>query len=149
MPLLFLGRLVGFLPATLHAPLRLPGLGTLVSNCPFTTPAFSTLLPLQWMRNPISTKELSPAALGCGNPGGAPATPQQLAMLLQPPSPPSEADTAVPGARDSGSDGGNGGGGNKNTVKMPPMGVRISMTIGGERRRWEIGRRILSCRFRQ
>lgn len=83
------------------------------------------------MRNPISTKELSPAALGCGNPGGAPATPQQLAMLMQPPSPP--ADTAMPDARDSGSDGGNGGGGNKNTVKMPPMGVRISMTIGGER----------------
>lgn len=41
----------------------------------------------QWIRNPIPMKELNANLLGCGNAGGAPASPQQLAMRPPPPAP--------------------------------------------------------------
>lgn len=84
---------------------------------------------MQWLKNPISTKELIPAALGCGNAGGAPATPQQLAQLSQQTAPPAVDMPSEPAARDSGE---GQSGGKQNAVKMPPMGVRIAMTVGGE-----------------
>lgn len=85
----------------------------------------------QWMRNPISTKELASVALGCGNAGGAPATPQQLAMLQQQTSTTPTDTPSTPGAADK--DKSEGVGAAQNDAKMPPMGVRISMTIGGRK----------------
>lgn len=90
---------------------------------------------LQWMRNPISTKELVSVALGCGNAGGAPATPQQLAMLQQQTSTTPTYTPSTPDAADE--DKNEGTGAAQNDVKMPPMGVRISMTIGGRKRQLE------------
>lgn len=43
---------------------------------------------LQWVKNPIPLSQLSPLLLGCGNPGGTAASPEQLMMRPPPPAPP-------------------------------------------------------------
>jgi hypothetical protein len=112
---------------------------------------------LGWMRNPIPANLLTPAKLGCGNPGGAPATPQQLATGTPPPKsppprksppPPEPPPPPVPMSVPSPVGGMPRPAGSpalgspspvaaptpppRGVLAMPPSGIRITLILGGE-----------------
>ena len=54
---------------------------------------------ISWLKNPVPAGRLTPLKLGCRNPGGAPATPQQLAAATAKPPPPKSPPPPTPQAK--------------------------------------------------